>query len=363
MMVRRMYAVPKTVFVTPAQREAAKLLVQRSRLTGRQLSRGVLSIAKAEIRPARAEAPGEAGFSRRSAEAGIPDPSSQQSTSASGRHHKEAQPFSKASSHQEPSESHASVDHLRAVTEMSFGKPTADKGFGLWTHVIVAGAKYLRLPLHSRWLGETDDLVIALREQLTVAEPGDTVAVSEKVVELLTGRTIEISSMQPGRLARFLAAHSKGLAVPEMMEYVVRTVGVRRIIPAAIGSAVTRPLRMQGTFYRLAGSVAQDVDGGQPPYEHVLFPPLDTKVAQKICDDLERALDIGVSIVELKDSGSLIRAVSPRSLAAETLAAVLSDNPMGERFTSTPFVLVRPVSTLPRSESFVGEAPLRLWRP
>ena len=226
-------------------------------------------------------------------------------------------------------------------------EPQADK-LELWTQVNVAGVKYLRLPLHTPWLEPTDDLVLALKESLKLARPGDTVGVSEKVAILLTGRTVDISTVQPGRIARFLAAHvrprtdSKGLAVPEKMEYVVRTVGMRRIIPAVIGSAVTRPLGMHGTFYRVAGSIARDVDGGRPPYEDVLFPPLDSKVAQKICADLERALDIGASIVDLNDYGGSIRAVSPRSLSEETLAAVLSDNPLGQRLTSTPFVLVRP---------------------
>jgi hypothetical protein len=227
-------------------------------------------------------------------------------------------------------------------------EPKADNRTDLWTQASVAGVKYLRLPLHTPWLDETDDLVLALKESLKAARPGDTVAVSEKVVILLTGRTVDISTMRPGRLARFLAAHvrprtdSKGLAVPEKMEYVVRTVGLRRLLPAAIGSAVTRPFGMHGTFYRVAGPVARDVDGGRPPYEHVLFPPLEAKVAQKICADLERALDIGVSIVDLNDFGGSIRAVSARSLSEETLAAVLSDNPLGQRLTSTPFVLVRP---------------------
>jgi F420-0:gamma-glutamyl ligase-like protein len=227
-------------------------------------------------------------------------------------------------------------------------EPKSDNRIDLWTQVSVAGVKYLRLPLRSRWLDATDDLVLALKENLKLARPGDTIGVSEKVVILLTGRTVDISTVQPGRLAQFLAAHvrprtdSKGLAVPEKMQYVVRTVGLRRIIPAAIGSAVTRPFGVRGTFYRLAGSVARDVDGGRPPYEHVIFPPLDAKVAQKICADLERALDIGVSIVDLNDFGGSIRAVSPRSLSQETLSAVLSDNPLGQRLTSTPFVLVRP---------------------
>jgi hypothetical protein len=227
-------------------------------------------------------------------------------------------------------------------------EPKADKRVDLWTHVKVAGVRYLRLPLRTRWLNEADDLVLALKESLNLARPGDTVGVSEKVIILLTGQTVNINTVQPGRLARMLARHvrprtdSRGLAVPEKMEYVVRTVGLRRIIPATIGSAVTRPLGMHGTFYRIAGPVARDVDGGRPPYEHILFPPLDAKVAQGICADLERAVDIGVSIVDLNDFGGSIRAVSPRSLSQGTLAAVLRDNPLGQRLTSTPFVLVRP---------------------
>ena len=234
---------------------------------------------------------------------------------------------------------------------MSFSaEPKTDQGIDLWTQVSVAGVKYLRLPLHTRWLDETDDLVLSLKESLELARPGDTVGISETVTILLTGRTVDINTVQPGWLARFLARHvrprgehARGLSVPEKMQYVIRTVGLRRIIAATIGSAVTRPLGMHGTFYRIAGPIARDVDGGpHTPYEHVLFPPLDTKVAQGICADLERALDIGVSIVDLNDFGGSIRAVSPRSLSAETLAAVLSDNPLGQHLTSTPFVLVRP---------------------
>ncbi|HET6757830.1 MAG TPA: hypothetical protein VFH20_00990 [Propionibacteriaceae bacterium] len=232
---------------------------------------------------------------------------------------------------------------------MSFPtRPATDKHKELWTKVTASGVEYQRLPLHTRWLDEKDDLALALKEHLRLARPGDTVAVSEKVAILLTGRTVDIDTVRPGRLARFLAAHvhprtdSKGLKVPEKMEYVVRTVGYWRILAAAVSTAVTRPFGMHGMFYRMAGSVARDVDGGRPPYEHVLFPPLNTEVAERLCADLERALDIGVSIVDLNDYGGSIRAVSSRSLPAKTLQAVLGDNPLGQRLTSTPFVLVRP---------------------
>ena len=89
---------------------------------------------------------------------------------------------------------------------MSFSaEPKTDQRVAPWTQVSVAGVKYLRLPLRTRWLDETDDLVLALKENLELARPGDTVGVSEKVVILLTGRTVDINTVQPGRLARMLA--------------------------------------------------------------------------------------------------------------------------------------------------------------
>ena len=217
-----------------------------------------------------------------------------------------------------------------------------------WSRVHAAGADYLRHAVHTRWLQEDDELVLSLKENLREARLGDTVAVSEKVVILLTGRVVDIGTVRPGRLALTLARHvrprtdSCGLSVPEKMEYVVRSIGRTRAIAAALGCALTRPLGVRGAFYRLAGSIARDIDGGRPPYEKVLFPPLTPAVAQWICADLERALGIGVSVVDVNDYGGSIRATSPRSLPARTLAAVLRDNPMGQRLRSTPFVLVRP---------------------
>jgi F420-0:gamma-glutamyl ligase len=232
---------------------------------------------------------------------------------------------------------------------------------GTWSRVRVAGTDYLRLPLHTRWLTEADDLVASLKKYLGgFARPGDTVAVSEKVVVLLTGRTVDIGTVQPGRLARLLAGHvhcrtdSRGLSVPEKMEYVVRTIGSGRVLAAAVGGALTRPLGMRGTFYRMAGSVARDIDGGRPPYEDLLFPPLETAAAQQICTDLEQALGIGVSIVDLNDFGGSIRAVSAKSPPAATLAAVLEDNPMGQRRRSTPFVIVRELRDLNRHQTAAG---------
>jgi hypothetical protein len=337
--------VPKTVYVTPAQRDAAKLLLERSRQTGRPVSHAVLRIAGAELQPSSdAEALERREISRPLAEAPAAEAEAHASDHWATRSRSPRKHLAGSTHHQELTESEAST-YRRPATVVAT-QPVADKRGQLWTKVNASGVEYLRLPLHTRWLDETDDLTIALKENLQLAQPGDTVAVSEKVAILLTGRTVDINTLQPGQLARFLARYvhprtdSLGLSIPQRMEYLLRTVGYTRILAASFGSALT--LGLHGTFYRIAGPVARDVDGGRTPYEHVLFPPLDTNVAQQICLDLERVLDIGVSIVDLDDYGGSIRAVSPRSLSAKTLAVVLGDNPLGERLTSTPFVLIRP---------------------
>ncbi|MBB5791860.1 hypothetical protein [Jiangella mangrovi] len=206
---------------------------------------------------------------------------------------------------------------------------------------------YVRHAVRTRWFTEDDDLRSALRETLPRLEPGDTVVLSEKATVFLTGRAVPIDELRPNRLALLLAKlvrprpGSRGLSVPEKMQYVVRTTGGARILAAAFAGAVTRPLGIRGVFYRVAGPVARDIDGGRPPYEHLVLPPFTVADAQTLCAELEAFLGAGVAIVDLNDYGGSIRAVSSRSLPADVLFEALSDNPLGQRAASTPFGIVR----------------------
>jgi F420-0:gamma-glutamyl ligase len=217
-----------------------------------------------------------------------------------------------------------------------------------WTKVTVDGQSFLRQPVRTRWLTERDDLAEVLSEHLLELEPGDTVAISEKVALLLEGGAVPTGDVRVGREARLLASFvrprpgSRGLSVPEKMAYVLRRSGRVRIYAAAAGGAIGRLLGVKGTFYRVAGSLARDIDGGRPPYEHLLFPPFEPERAAQVCAGLEQRLGVGVAIVDINDFGGSVRSVSPRSLPASTLTAVLADNPMRQRLTGTPFAVVRP---------------------
>jgi hypothetical protein len=146
-------------------------------------------------------------------------------------------------------------------------------------------------------------------------------------------------------MSRFVRppAESYGLSVPEKMQFVVQSVGAWRVLAAAGLSAMTRPIGVHGVFYRVAGSLARDVDGALPPYEQLLFPPLPQRDADELCMQLQQELGVGVCIADLNDFGGRIRAASPLAPPIPVLAEVLADNPLGQRLTGTPFGVVRPL--------------------
>jgi hypothetical protein len=232
-----------------------------------------------------------------------------------------------------------------------------------WTTVVVAGEVYARLPVRTRWLEEGDDLATVLKSCVPRLREDDTVVVSEKVAVLLTGRSVPLSNVRVGATARLLArfvqprSGSRGLSVPAKMQFVLDEVGWLRLVVAACVSAVTRPVGLRGLFYRVAGPVARDLDGGRPPYEDRLFPPLPPAKAAAMCAALERSLGAGVAVIDMNDFGGTIRARSPRALPTSQLLQALSDNPLGQRLRSTPFAVVRagvpyagPSSTSPAAD-------------
>ena len=216
--------------------------------------------------------------------------------------------------------------------------------------VSVGGTRYLRIMVRTHWLTPHDELTEVLQRSVQgLTLPGDTVVVSEKVAVLLTGRAVPIGSVRPGVLARLLAGRvhprpgSRGLSVPEKMQYVLERSGRSRLLLAAAASALTRPLGVHGLFYRVAGPLARDLDGGRPPFEHLLLPPLQPQDAAALSARLEGSLGVGVAIVDINDFGGSVRATSGRSLPAHVLRGVLADNPLGQRQQRTPIGVVRAV--------------------
>ena len=217
-----------------------------------------------------------------------------------------------------------------------------------WTETVVDGVRYARGVVATPWLRPEEDLGVAVKSAVAnYLREGDTVAVSEKVCILLGGHAVPVESVPPGRLARLLAGHvqyrgeSLGLARAGKMQYILDSVGPARVLAAAAVGALTRPLGLRGMFYRIAGPLARDVDGLAPPYEDLVMPPLPPAEATAVAQQLQGVVGVGVAITDINDRGGRVRAVSARSLPADTLYAVLRDNPLGQLGRSTPIVIVR----------------------
>lgn len=213
---------------------------------------------------------------------------------------------------------------------------------------IVDGAAFERIVVRTSWLEPGTAVARVMEEHLKpLSEPGDLLIVTEKVVIAASGRGVPASHVRPGRLARFLARQvkpvegSRGLSIPEKMQLVIENVGVGRVIVAALAGGLTRAFGLHGVFYQIAGRFARDLDGMRPPYEDMLLPPLLTKEAKLLVEQLTSEVGVPVAIVDMNDRGGSIRAIAGSSMTAQLLRRVLHDNPLGQRTQSTPIGIVR----------------------
>ena len=220
--------------------------------------------------------------------------------------------------------------------------------------MVVNGQRFDRTVVCTRWMAPGLDVGAFLRD--TVGQwlrPGDLVSISEKAVVVATGRGVPAATVHPSRLARFVArrvrprGNSRGLSIPEKAQLVIDTVGAWRVLLAVAAAGCTRPLGIHGAFYVVAGYVARCMDGMRPPYHDMLLPPLPPRTARSLAQQLAMELGHAVAIVDMNDRGGSVRAVAGSVLSARHVAAVLADNPLGQRDRGTPIVVVRQNRPLP----------------
>lgn len=197
-------------------------------------------------------------------------------------------------------------------------------------------------PIRTHLLTEDDSLAEVLGTYIPTDKPVVAAVISEKAAVTVLGLTVPIAEYEAGPLARLLIKYvrprpnSRGISVPQKMQYVLKHTGAPRVLAAAAVSAVTRPLGIRGMFYRVAGPLSRDLDGGRPPFEHLLFPPMRPHLARSVCTDLAEALGYPVAIVDINDYGGSIRGVSPGAPSHAELMRLLAHNPLGQRDARTP---------------------------
>lgn len=210
---------------------------------------------------------------------------------------------------------------------------------------------FYRIPVKTRLIVPADNILKIMEEYLlSKVAKNDIVFISEKVIAVMQGRSYKISDIKPSRLATFLSKFvyrnpgGIGLAMPETMQLAIEEAGVLRILFAAFLSALTKPLKIRGVFYMIAGHKARSIDGpvpyAIPPYnEYASKGPSHPK---KVARDIEKRIGVKVAIVDANDLGINILGTS-KGLSKKMLIKILKDNPLGQEDQSTPIGIIRKI--------------------
>jgi len=196
-----------------------------------------------------------------------------------------------------------------------------------------------------------DDLV--QRYVVPVAQPGDFIALSEKVVGITQGRVIHRSLVRPGLLAKLLVRGVKkwkndvGYEDPAKMQVAIQQAGWLRMVAAMVGGGITRMFGRHGDFYRIAGHRISEIDGFNPdtitPYDE--FAMLGPEDPPRDAQAVEDATGIPTLIVDANNINVKVLGMSSGlPVSAPQARLILLDNLMGQSDERTPIVLVRPAA-------------------
>jgi hypothetical protein len=237
-------------------------------------------------------------------------------------------------------------------------------------HASLDGAVYARHPVRTHLVTDADDATEVVRRYARPLGPDVVlVAVSERMVAITEGRSYPMSSIRPGRLARFLVrfvtrpGYGIGLGTAETMQLAIDEVGAPRILLAAAVSGITKPFGLHGLFYRVAGRQAAAIDGPTsytiPPYNRAAT--LGPKDPGRAARTLSEVLGAPIAVIDANDAGCNVLGLS-RSLDRRFVARLFADNPLGQAAEQTPICVVRRVDW-PEGEPLPAEPRRRLTPP
>lgn len=228
---------------------------------------------------------------------------------------------------------------------------------------VTGGEVWARVPLKTRLVSSGDDLGEVAREAICRSglhiEPGDIIAVTEKIVAIAQGRSFPIEDLRPSLMARCLSRfvnrnpHGIGVGMPQTMELAIREVGLGRILLAAAVGAAGKLVGRRGLFYDLAGPRVRAIDGPTqgtiPPYNtHAKLAPLDPAgVARRLVAEFAVTYGVtaGAVVVDANDLSADVLGWSD-GVDPALVQDLFADNPLGQGHQQTPIAVLRKVGDL-----------------
>lgn len=215
---------------------------------------------------------------------------------------------------------------------------------------------YQRLPVRTRVITMRDTDILALLDEYVkpYLKPDDMLFVSEKALTITQGRIVDMSTVKPTALARFLGSrvgnsygssdfHGFGHGTAIAMQAFIDEAGMIRVLFAALVGALTKPLGIKGMFYLVCGKQAKSIDCPMSflilEYAHsVKLAPQDPSGAAR---RIKEKLGCETVILDANYRGAFSLGKSTSAISESFIGKLFSDNPLGQSDEMTPFCIVR----------------------
>lgn len=207
---------------------------------------------------------------------------------------------------------------------------------------------YKTIPIKTRTIMAEDDLAEVVREYTKdVAEPGDVIAVAQKLASITQKRVIHAPSMKVSRTARFLSRFvgpASSQHSSEGMQAAIGEAGYWRVVLGSIVGGLGKLIGRQGDFYRITGQKVAVIDdagdgtGTIPPWnEYVILAPKDPN---KLAEEIKVKVGVDIAIMDCSYVASTTLGASG-GVDKDKIAEALKDNPFGNFDEMTPIVVVK----------------------
>jgi len=216
--------------------------------------------------------------------------------------------------------------------------------------VSIDGQGYDRHPIRTHCLKAGDDIAKVVEEYTRPhRQPGDWLAVSEKVVAVSQGRAVPESHIRVGWLARLLwrgvrkVPYGVGLRSPTSMQCAINECGALRILCAALVGFLGKVVGRRGDFYRIAGMQAATIDAAHTSPLQADCVILGPKEPGKVAEAIRRATGCEAAVMDVNDIGGSWVLGATDGVDRPLLERIMRDNPCGQKDEQTPVAIVRRV--------------------
>ena len=130
------------------------------------------------------------------------------------------------------------------------------------------GRRYQRYAIQTHFVEVGESAAELVKKYvLPLAQPGDVLSITAKVMAMCTGNVRRMEDMKLGffakHMAKFAGINSTGVGMhePYKLQLVIDMVGLPRVLLAAFCSAVTKLFGKKGVFYKVCGHEVEGIDG------------------------------------------------------------------------------------------------------